>query len=140
MAKYDFENKTTGRWQIPEPFDVRQYDAPIKMYEEPLKIATDGMIVNVVQNFGFDVDKEELYRALKYDRDQYEKGYSKGKTVGIDEFRERIKELLKHGIFVSRNDLFECITGIAEELRGEKYDTSGNSRDSENNGGELSEF
>ncbi len=38
----------------------------------------DDAIVTAVQKVGIRVDKEELVRALKYDRDQYCKGYFDG--------------------------------------------------------------
>lgn len=41
----------------------------------------DGQILKAVQNVGIDVDKSELLRALKYDRNQYEKGYEDGKAI-----------------------------------------------------------
>lgn len=31
-----------------------------------------------------DIDKDELLKALKYDRDQYNQGYSDGKAVGYE--------------------------------------------------------
>ena len=42
--------------------------------------AQDGSLVYEVQKaIGYDIDKEELVRALKYDRDQYQKGYEDGR-------------------------------------------------------------
>ena len=38
----------------------------------------DDAIVTAVQKVGIRVDKEELIKALKYDRDQYCKGYFDG--------------------------------------------------------------
>lgn len=32
--------------------------------------------MKAVQSVGFDINKEELTKALKYDRNQYEKGYA----------------------------------------------------------------
>ena len=39
---------------------------------------TDEMIYRKVLNVGVDVSKEELAKALRYDREQYEKGYADG--------------------------------------------------------------
>ena len=36
----------------------------------------DNQICKAVQNAGITVDREELLRALQYDRDQYRKGYA----------------------------------------------------------------
>lgn len=43
--------------------------------------ALDNEVVTVVQRFGFDVNKEELTKALQYDRGQYEKGFADGKNA-----------------------------------------------------------
>lgn len=59
------------------------------MYESPINIIVNDIVrslqekqenyvMEYVQNIGVDVDKEELIRALQYDRNQYEKGYNDG--------------------------------------------------------------
>lgn len=56
------------------------------MYESPIKIFSDNLytslntqledeIMKAVWKVGVMVDRDELIRALRYDRDQYEKGY-----------------------------------------------------------------
>jgi len=58
------------------------------MYESPIAIITteyqssiDDEVLKVTQKLGIDVDKDELIKALKYDRGQYEKGYADGKAA-----------------------------------------------------------
>lgn len=59
------------------------------MYESPIHIQVskildeireelDTYIWRQVQDVGVDVDRNELYRALSYDRDQYSKGFADG--------------------------------------------------------------
>ena len=55
------------------------------MYESPIKIITGQMKTNyedaiycAVQNVGINVDREELLKALVYDRGQYEEGWKEG--------------------------------------------------------------
>lgn len=55
------------------------------MYESPIKIITgkmvtqfDDEIYSAVQNVGINVDREELLKALEYDRGQYDKGWEEG--------------------------------------------------------------
>ena len=75
------------------------------MYESPIEIRQtstqytaifdkekDSMILKAVQGVGVNVDKEELLKALKYDRQQYQKGYADG----IEEVNERLAEFLVH--------------------------------------------
>ena len=63
------------------------------MYESPVKIsyddinakmvqAADGQILATIQQL-VSVDKDELIRALQYDRGQYEKGYEDGKRDSV---------------------------------------------------------
>lgn len=56
------------------------------MYESPIKIITSELvadferhILKAVQNVGIEVDKEELLRALEYDRKQYQIGFVDGR-------------------------------------------------------------
>lgn len=43
----------------------------------------DEEIYKAVLSIGINVDKDELIRALQYDRDQYNKGYAAGKRDAI---------------------------------------------------------
>lgn len=61
------------------------------MYESPITLnitdissqivqAQDGRLMYEVQQaIGYEVDKEELIKALRYDREQYQKGYEDGR-------------------------------------------------------------
>ena len=70
------------------------YEPPIEMFTSPIHDAMkqiqeqqDNYVYKCVLNVGVNVDKEELIRALKYDRAQYEKGY----MDGLEEFAEICK-------------------------------------------------
>lgn len=52
------------------------YNSPIELIAGNLQTRIENDAVKVVQSYGFNVDKAELEKALKYDRDQYEKGYA----------------------------------------------------------------
>lgn len=59
------------------------YESPIKLFQtdplvEQLRDETDNMIYRAVIHADVNVDREELIRALEYDRGQYEKGYADG--------------------------------------------------------------
>ena len=64
------------------------YESPIKaIFEEPSMKAIvqyfDEKIVYSINNVcNIDVDAEELKKALRYDRDQYDKGYADGYEAG----------------------------------------------------------
>lgn len=54
------------------------WEAPIKVMQKEVKMQMEGEILKAVQEVGIVVDKEELMKALRYDREQYEKGYADG--------------------------------------------------------------
>ncbi len=64
------------------------YKSPIEVITEEMKFFYDGDVVHAVQNHDINVDKEELLKALKYDREQYEKGFK----CGVMAFAGYLKE------------------------------------------------
>ena len=55
--------------------DMSGYDSPIRMIAGEMETKMEADTMSVIQSYGIDVDKEELIKALAYDRGQYEKGY-----------------------------------------------------------------
>jgi hypothetical protein len=51
----------------------------------------ENMVMKAVREVGITVDKEELIDALRYDRKQYTKGYSDGKSDTIRKVRAEIE-------------------------------------------------
>lgn len=64
---------------------MNMYQSPIEVFATELQTsfaeAVEADIVNVVQRYGINVNKEELIKALDYDRQQYEEGYRDGKNA-----------------------------------------------------------
>lgn len=56
------------------------YEAPIKIIMQEMQAQRENQVYQAIQNIGVDVDKEELLKALSYDRNQYEKGYRAAKS------------------------------------------------------------
>ena len=57
------------------------WESPIKITEDIAKqmdMVIENGIMKAIQRVGIDVNKEELLKALEYDRNQYEKGYHDG--------------------------------------------------------------
>lgn len=52
------------------------YKSPIAVIAQNMAAEFDGEVMRAVTKYGVIVDKEELEKALRYDRDQYEKGYA----------------------------------------------------------------
>ena len=61
------------------------YKSPIEILYGQTQTQIEGDVLRVVQSYGINVDKEELIRALQYDRDQYEKGYADGRNDALDD-------------------------------------------------------
>lgn len=51
------------------------YESPIKIIQGQIQTQMEGKVLKAVQQIGINVDKESLLQALKYDRNQYSKGY-----------------------------------------------------------------
>lgn len=84
--------KSQKKWGV-----IPMYESPINIIESAVtelqKQQEEGVFC-LIRNYGITVDKEELLKALAYDRDQYNKGYDDG----VREFAERVKETkFKHG-------------------------------------------
>lgn len=61
------------------------YESPITQYITDIQTKVENQLENHLMEtlfgLGFDVDKEELMKALKYDREQYQKGYKDGREI-----------------------------------------------------------
>lgn len=62
-----------------------------KMFQAEQK-HKEEQIYQTIKKYYVDVDKEELVKALSYDRDQYNKGYKDGFLEGAKAFAEKLKE------------------------------------------------
>lgn len=52
------------------------YKSPIEIINEKVTEYLENGLMKAVYKADFLVDKEELYKALRYDRDQYARGYA----------------------------------------------------------------
>lgn len=52
------------------------YQSPIEIIMSNMQMHMEGEICKAIQNIGINVDKDELLKALRYDRGQYQKGYA----------------------------------------------------------------
>lgn len=61
---------------------MSSYESPINIISSALRIEIENETLKAIKDVGIDVDKDELIKALKYDRGQFEKGYWRGLEVG----------------------------------------------------------
>ena len=55
------------------------YKSPIEIFTEEMRFCYDNNMMEAVQRYDIQVDKDELLKALRYDRQQYEMGFADGK-------------------------------------------------------------
>ena len=96
-----------------EIFEIEAtYESPItvelRKIQRNYNRKLDTLILNEIRKYDVKVDKDELVKALKYDRNQYEKGYADGK-------KEAAREILQ---YIHNKKLSKAISekyGIEEE-------------------------
>ena len=95
------------------------YKSPIEIIYGQMQTNMEDNIYEAIQKYNVNVDKDELIKALQYDRNQYEVGYQDG----IKALAERLTELYTDDIIT---DDMHCavgvikanITDIAKEMLG----------------------
>lgn len=64
------------------------YESPITLYQrrivDGVQLHIENETIKAILACDIKVDKDELLRALSYDRDQYEKGHADGYMVGYE--------------------------------------------------------
>ena len=68
-------------WSARIEADIVGYQSPIDVIMGDLQMKMDGECLKAVQSYGFNVNKDELAKALKFDRDQYHKGFNDAKAM-----------------------------------------------------------
>lgn len=94
------------------------YESPIKQYIGQMQTEIESeFMVKVSQTVGWIIDKDELIKALFYDRDQFDKGFKEGsKSRWLD-----CRELLPSD---DRNVLVYTTFGSAEVARIDRFDAN----------------
>ena len=74
------------------------YKSPIEIFHGQLSTQLEGEIFRAIQNVGINVDREELLKALEYDRGQYEEGFREGEKHTLRQIRNLLPEWLYEAI------------------------------------------
>ena len=88
------------------------YKSPIDLCVGELKMQQEGAIFEAVQACGVNVDKDELIKALAYDRDQYNKAYADGRAA----FNQQVIEDIKDKIVDKVSELIDAWSQYNSEL------------------------
>lgn len=82
--------------------NIEGYESPIRLIIEQIASdiskKTDETIYEAICRTGVVVDKDELIKALEYDRDQYEKGYRAGYEDAFRKLPFLARKLLRRRI------------------------------------------
>lgn len=80
------------------------YESPIKLIEEQMRIEYENECMKAVYSAGLNVNKEELTKALMYDRGQYDEGYNDGYSAGKKAAMKEVLLLCKERFGVELED------------------------------------
>jgi hypothetical protein len=93
------------------------YKSPIEVLSQGLKLEIEKGVYKAVENYGINVDKDELIKALQYDRNQYTKGYADGySNFAFDfykAFREHYRAYTPDGL-VRMGDVVEILESVKQ--------------------------
>ena len=78
MPKYVCKDKPISLDECYNQLADMSYKSPINIIYQGFQTKLEGDIYEAIHSYGIDVDKDELVKALKYDRDQYKKGFADG--------------------------------------------------------------
>ena len=105
------------------------YESPINLYvqETIRKMESereDAITAKISESIGIDINKDELIKALQYDRQQYHKGYADAKAMresmlyeirtGIEQKCDRINSLSSVLPYAAHREIQELLCEIME--------------------------
>lgn len=105
------------------PIDGIIADFQVKARQEQEKL-----VFEAVQKVGVNVDKDELIKALNYDRQQYKKGYCDGVRTFVESFLKTVRE--KHYLLsdkINSKDYGMFTVGIEQAVNETKIEIAGES-------------
>ena len=70
------------------------YNSPITMIMSQVETKMEADTMSVIHQYGIDVNKDELIKALDYDRKQYEDGFRKGYEAGYEKAKNDLAEMI----------------------------------------------
>ena len=101
------------------------YESPItvafKNIRNQVNLVIENDIWKAVVNIGVAVDKDELMKALKYDREQYDRGYSDGFTDGFEAADKSIVRCKDCKHYLTDDIECPCNIGLADATPDAQY-------------------
>lgn len=66
------------------------YKSPIETISQGFRVQMDNDIMKAIHSYGINVDRDELIKALQYDRNQYEEGFIAGCKLNTDVIKREV--------------------------------------------------
>lgn len=85
----------------------KQWRSPIEEIIQTVENQYEENLFKSIQKVEIVVDREELIKALAYDRDQYEKGYADGMRDAVD----KLRAIMYHKAFEEDSDMQKWDSG-----------------------------
>ena len=96
MPKYVYKNESVSLDECYSTLAELSYKSPVNIVYQGCHTQLEGDIYKAIQSYGVCVDKDELIKALQYDRDQYKKGYADGCRCGRGKINSEVaKEIFE---------------------------------------------
>lgn len=105
---------------------MSQWISPItqtisEIQSKMIKDQEDELLIEASQVVGYTIDKEELIKAMNYDRNQFAQGYEKGHETGyakaISDFAEKMKQTINEQVGNDGGFSKAFYTGMVEGIR-----------------------
>ena len=114
------------KFRFPKITGEMCYESPIKVFQTEMQMRLEGAIMEAIQQYKIFVDKEELIKALNYDRNQYIKGFNDGYHGDVNELIKQITanvekkmgDLETEAYIKGVEDLAERLIGYYSNIRG----------------------
>ena len=78
QGQYKISKESVDKIFSKKDIDILGYESPIQTIIGQMRMEYENGIYKAIQERGVTVDKDELIKALQYDRNQYDKGYING--------------------------------------------------------------
>ena len=72
---------------------MKEYISPINLIQKEINYTVEDDVYLAVLKCDITVDKEELIKALNYDRNQYDRGYQDGYKDGYEKALLKLKHI-----------------------------------------------
>ena len=86
------------------------YESPVNLIYHDIETQIiqqqEQTILEAIRRYDVVVDKEELIKAINYDRNQYSKGYKDGVNDTLDKIRAKIEEQVLESLSDGGDDWF----------------------------------